>query len=524
VSSLVPLLTTLPLLGAAVALIFGRRRRVQVWVSIVTLTAVLVIASVLLVYVDAHAPLAVAVAGWPVPFGIVLYVDTLAALLVVISSIVLLAVLLFSVGQGAADGDEDTPVSIFHPSYLILAAGIYTAFIAGDLFNLYVGFEILLVASYVLITLGGTEARIRSGVVYIVVSLVSSVLFLSAIAAIYAALGTVNMAQIAERMALQPPSVQLVLHLMLLLAFGIKAAVFPLSFWLPDSYPTAPAPVTAVFAGLLTKVGVYAIIRTETQLFPDSNINTLLLIVSLATMIVGILGAVAQAELKRILSFTLVSHVGYMIFGLAIATPAAIGATVYYMVHHIVVQTTLFLAVGLIERRAGTTSILKLKGLMTGAPLIALLYFIPAINLGGLPPFSGFIGKFALFDAAAQVGTPLMIVLIVGGVITSLLTLYTLMRAWNLGFWRESTSAEEPEVEDRIRFLGSAPAAAVQTERRVIPKVMTASTAGLVVVTIALTVFAGPLFDLCARIGAQLSEPVHVAQVISDTTTGEGGH
>ena len=325
------------------------------------------------VYVDAHAPLAVAVAGWPVPFGIVLYVDTLAALLVVISSIVLLAVLLFSVGQGAADGDEDTPVSLFHPSYLILAAGIYTAFIAGDLFNLYVGFEILLVASYVLITLGGTEARIRSGVVYIVVSLVSSVLFLSAIAAIYAALGTVNMAQIAERMALQPPSVQLVLHLMLLLAFGIKAAVFPLSFWLPDSYPTAPAPVTAVFAGLLTKVGVYAIIRTETQLFPDSNINTLLLIVSLATMIVGILGAVAQAELKRILSFTLVSHVGYMIFGLAIATPAAIGATVYYMVHHIVVQTTLFLAVGLIERRAGTTSILKLKGLMTGAPLIALL-------------------------------------------------------------------------------------------------------------------------------------------------------
>ena len=397
------------------------------------------------------------------------------------SSIVLLAVLLFSVGQGAADGDDETPVSIFHPSYLILAAGIFTAFIAGDLFNLYVGFEILLVASYVLITLGSTESRIRTGVVYIVVSLVSSILFLAAIAMIYGALGTVNMVQISERMAQLPPDTQLLLHLMLLLAFSIKAAVFPLSFWLPDSYPTAPAPVTAVFAGLLTKVGVYALIRTETQLFSDSDVNLLLMIVALATMIVGVLGAVAQAELKRILSFTLVSHVGYMVFGLAIATPAAIGATIYYMVHHIVVQTTLFLAIGLIERRAGSTSILRVTGLMRAAPVIAVLYFIPAINLGGLPPFSGFIGKFALFDAAAEVGTPIMIVLIVGGIVTSLLTLYALMRAWNLSFWREEQ--DSAETESRISYLGAAPAAGIKTERRVIPSIMTMTTAGMVGVT-----------------------------------------
>jgi multicomponent Na+:H+ antiporter subunit D len=487
-------------------------------VSITTLTAVLAIAAVLLVVVDSGQPLAVAVGGWPIPFGIVLYVDRLAALLVVVSSVVLLAVLLFSVGQGAADGDEETPVSIFHPSYLILAAGIFNAFIAGDLFNLYVGFEILLVASYVLITLGGTESRIRAGIVYIVVSLVSSILFLASIAMIYGALGTVNMAQIAERMGELPQHVQLTLHLMLLLAFSIKAAVFPLSFWLPDSYPTAPAPVTSVFAGLLTKVGVYALIRTETQLFPDSNVNVLLLIVALATMIVGVLGAVAQAELKRILSFTLVSHVGYMVFGLAIATPAAIGATIYYMVHHIVVQTTLFLAVGLIERRAGSTSILKLKGLMRAAPVIAVLYFIPAVNLGGLPPFSGFIGKYGLFDAAAQVGTPLMIVLIVAGIVTSLLTLYALMRAWNLGFWREDDT-EEPEVEARVEYLGNAPAAGIQTERRVIPRVMTAATAGMVAVTVALTVFAGPLYDMCTRIGDALLQPVQLVQL--ETQSGE---
>src|SRR6478609_6931791 len=511
VSALVPLLVTLPLLGAAVALIAGRHRKTQVAVSLTTLTIVLVIASVLLYTVDVGGqPIAVSVGGWPVPFGIVLYVDRLAALLVVVSSGVLLAVLLFSVGQGAADGDDDTPVSIFHPSYLILAAGIFTAFIAGDLFNLYVGFEILLVASYVLITLGSTESRIRTGVVYIVVSLVSSILFLASIAMIYGALGTVNMVQISQRMTELPQDTQLLLHLMLLLAFSIKAAVFPLSFWLPDSYPTAPAPVTAVFAGLLTKVGVYAIIRTETELFRDSEVNTLLMVVALATMIVGVLGAVAQAELKRILSFTLVSHIGYMVFGLAIATPASIGATIYYMVHHIVVQTTLFLAVGLVERRAGSTSILRVTGLMRAAPVIAVLYFIPAVNLGGLPPFSGFIGKFALFDAAAKVGTPIMMVLIVGGIVTSLLTLYALMRAWNLSFWREEEDSAETEA--RISYLGASPGG-VDTERRVIPKIMTAATTGMVAITVGLTIFAGPLYDVCARIGDSLLEPVNLTQL-----------
>lgn len=510
-SALVPLLVTLPLFGAALTLIFGRRRRLQIAVTIATLSIVLVLALILLVAVDSGSPIAVSVGGWPVPFGILLYVDTLSALLVAVSCVVLLAVLLFSVGQGTADGDGETPVSIFNPSYLILAAGIFNAFIAGDLFNLYVGFEILLVASYVLITLGSTESRIRTGVVYIVVSLVSSILFLAAIAAIYGALGTVNMAQISARMGELPQDTQLVLHMMLLVAFSIKAAVFPVSFWLPDSYPTAPAPVTAVFAGLLTKVGVYAIIRTETQLFADNDVNMLLMVIALATMIVGVLGAVAQAELKRILSFTLVSHIGYMIFGLAIGTAEAIGATIYYIVHHIIVQTTLFLAVGLIERRAGSTSILKVKGLMKVAPVIAVLYFIPAINLGGLPPFSGFIGKFALFDAAAAVGTPVMIVLIVGGIVTSLLTLYALMRAWNLAFWREEDDASEVD-DNRLAYLDNAPSG-VQTQRRVIPRIMTAATAGMVVVTLGLTVFAGPILDITMRAGVELLKPVNIVMV-----------
>ena len=187
----------------------------------------------------------------------------------------------------------------------------------------------------------------------------------------------------------------------------------------------------------------------------------------------------------------------------------------YYIVHHIVVQTTLFLAVGLIERRAGSTSILRVKGLMRVAPVIAVLYFLPAVNLGGLPPFSGFIGKFALFTAAAEVGTPIMMVLIVGGVVTSLLTLYALMRAWNLSFWREDGD-DSAETESRISYLDAAPAAATQTQRRVIPRIMTAATAGMVVITITLTLAAGPLYELCQRIGPALLQPISVSQVQED--------
>ena len=203
---------------------------------------------------------------------------------------------------------------------------------------------------------------------------------------------------------------------MLLVAFGIKAAVFPLSFWLPDSYPTAPAPVTAVFAGLLTKVGVYAMVRTETLLFPGDTLNTPLMVAALLTMVVGILGALAQSDIKRLLSFTLVSHIGYMVFGLAMSSVAGLGAAVFYVAHHITIQTSLFLVTGLIERRGGSSSMDRLGGLAKLSPLLALLFFVPAMNLAGIPPFSGFLGKLGLLQAGVELGTPLAYALVIGGV------------------------------------------------------------------------------------------------------------
>ncbi len=503
---LVPLVVLVPLLAAALALVVPRRPRFQRGIAGIALTIVLLIGAALVVIVDHVGALTMEVGGWAAPFGIVLVVDRLSALMVAVSALVLLGVLAFSVGQGLVDGDDETPVTIFYPTYLILGAGVFTAFVAGDLFNLYVGFEILLVASYVLITVGGTEPRVRAGTTYIVVSLVSSLLFLASIAMIYASVGTVNLAHIAERMAEIPPDVQLVLHVMLLIAFGIKAAVFPLSFWLPDSYPTAPAPVTAVFAGLLTKVGVYAIMRTETLLFAGHELNPVLMVAAGASLLIGILGAVAQADIKRMLSFILISHIGYLLLGISLGTAFGTAATIYYIVHHIIVQTTLFLAVGLIERVGGSTSILRLGGLITAAPAVAVLFFLGVLNLGGIPPFSGFLGKYALFVATAEQGTALGYAVVAVGALVSLLTFYVLMRAWTLAFLRPAEQVEGYE-SNLIGRIALAPGSTRTRATRQVPRLMTTATVGMVIASIGLTVFAGPLFAFAERAGEALETP-----------------
>ena len=329
---------------------------------------------------------------------------------------------------------------------------------------------------------------------------------------IYGATGTVNIAQLTVRLAELPADIQLILHVMLLIAFGIKAAVFPLSFWLPDSYPMAPAPVTAVFAGLLTKVGVYAIIRTEMIIFPDGQLNTVLLIVAGLTMVAGILGAVAQSDIKRLLSFTLVSHIGYMLFGIGIDTAAGLAAATYYIVHHITVQTTLFLATGLVERQGGTTGINKLGGMLKTSPMIAVLFFIPMLSLGGIPPFSGFLGKLALFEAGANNGSVLAWVLIGCGALVSLLTLYALARAWSMIFWRDAD--EVANYENPLPMIAEEGASAEVESVRTTPRIMVASTVAMVAVSVGLTVFATPLFDLSANAGENIDGPGYYVMTV----------
>ena len=317
-----PILTVMPLLlpalAAALILVTGRAVTLQRTIALTTLFALAVISGAMIIIADVHGIQTVQMGGWEAPIGITLVADRLSTIMVFVSSIVLFAVMWYGISQGLRDGDEDDPVAVFLPVYMLLCMGVTLSFLAGDLFNLYVGFEVFLVASYVLLTLGASPGRVRAGIGYVMVSMASSMVFLFALALIYSSTGTVSMAQVGQRMAEVPDGTRAAIFATLLVAFGIKAAVFPLDAWLPDSYPTAASLVTAVFAGLLTKVGVYAIIRVRTTIFTDGSLDTLLMWVALLTMVIGVMGALAQNDIKRLLSFTLVSHIGYMIFGLSL--------------------------------------------------------------------------------------------------------------------------------------------------------------------------------------------------------------
>lgn len=496
----------LPMLGAALTLMLGRRPRTQRFVSILVLIGVVAAAGTLAYQAETQGVQSLWMGAWPVGFGIALVADRLSAIMLTVAGLVTLAVLVFSAGQEEDEVRKETPVSIFHPTFLLMCAGVSNAFLAGDLFNLFVGFEILLFASYVLLTMGGTASRIRAGSIYVVVNLLSSSLFLIALATTYAAVGSVNMAQVAERVRELPEATQSVIQFMLLVVFAIKAAVFPLSAWLPDSYPTAPAPVTAVFAGLLTKVGVYAILRTQTLIFPHKPLTDLLLWIALLTMIVGILGAIAQADIKRLLSFTLVSHIGYMMMGIGLATIEGLAGAIYYTAHHITIQATLFLVAGLIQRVGGSSNLDRLGGLMTTSPLLAALFILPGMNLAGIPPFSGFIGKLGLLSAGVSAGTPLAWALVATSVVTSLLTLYAIAKVWNRAFWGTPIrfAAEDDEGEEES-YPG-----------RPMPAVMVGATCGLIAFSLLLTFVAGPFYAYTNNAAAALLDGAYARAVIGE--------
>ena len=484
---LLPLPVVLPLLAAGLSLALHRNRWLQRALGLLTLTAVLGVSIALLLEVRADGIGVVDVGGWDAPVGITLVADLLAVIMLAIATAMLLVVLVYAIGHPAT---EDTR-RFFHPTYLVLAAGVSLAFLTGDLFNLFVAFEIMLIASYVLITLGGSEPQVRSGMTYVVFSLLSSTLFVTAVGLVYAATGTVNLADLAGRLDGIDPAIRNALGLMLLVVFGVKAAIFPLFSWLPDSYPTAPSPVTAIFAGLLTKVGVYAIIRTQTLLFPADGASEVLLVVAALTMVVGVLGAIAQNDVKRILSFHIVSQIGYMILGLGLFTVAGLAGAIFYIVHHIVVKTTLFLVSGLIEVSAGTGALSRLSGLTRRAPVVAVLFALPALSLAGIPPFSGFVAKLALVQAGLDIDQGLVIGI---SLLVSLLTLFSMTKIWAGAFWGAPSEVEAPDDAGGDRALRP-------------PPLMVGATATLVLTSLVIAFGASPLYDLSHDAAAGLMAP-----------------
>lgn len=525
--SAVPYLTVLmillPLISAAFILVF-RGVNLQRFIALLTLATLTVMSAVLIIVADTHGIQTVQMGGWEAPIGITLVADRLSSIMLFVSSIVLVAVMWYGISQGLRDGDDDDPIAVFLPSYMLLSMGVNLSFLAGDLFNLYVGFEIFLVASYVLLTLGASPQRVRAGIGYVMVSMASSMVFLFALALVYASVGTMNMAQAGIRMEDVPTGTKAAIFATILIAFGIKAAVFPLDAWLPDSYPTAASIVTAVFAGLLTKVGVYAIIRMRSTVFTDGSLDSMLMWVALLTMIVGVMGAIAQNDIKRLMSFTLVSHIGYMIFGVALGSVAGLSGAIFYAVHHILVQTSLFLVVGLVERQAGSAQLRRLGSLLYTAPVIGVLYLVPALNLGGIPPLSGFLGKVMLIQAGAEDGSWLAWTLIGGAVVTSLLTLYAMMNVWSKGFLRDRADAPEGDVvlarPANLAERGETVSAGERDDVGRIPVGMFLSSALLVLASTSITFLAGPISNITDR-AAQSAQDVTIyrsAVLIDDPT------
>ncbi|MEE1942088.1 Na+/H+ antiporter subunit D [Streptomyces sp. TRM 70361] len=476
----------LPVLAAGLSLAVWRSAAAQRLLGTAVLTAVLVDAVVLLVLADRRGPLVLEVGDWPAPAGIALVADRLSTLLLTVALAVALAVLVFAIGQGTAEGDA--PRTPFHPAYLLLVAGVGLAFLTGDLFNLFVAFELMLAASYVLINLDADEGRIRAGMTYTITSLLSSLLFLTAIGLVYAATGTVNLADLGNRIPELSDGVRGVLSLLLLIVFGIKAAMVPLHFWLPDSYPTAPAPITAVLAALLTKVGLYAMVRTQTLLFPRTETWTPLLVAAALTLLVGILGAIAQQDINRLLSFVLVSHIGFMLFGLSLYTVDGLTGTVLYAVHHIAVQAALFLVAGLVVSWGGSAALPKLAGTAPPPGLLAGLFALAALSLAGIPPLSGFVAKLALLRAGIEQGGAAVLALLAAALLTSLLTLYAMARVWRAAF---AAGTEHPS-SSRWRGGGL--------------RLMVGSTVGAVLIGVVVAAGAGPLARLSERAAVDILE------------------
>lgn len=429
--------------------------------------------------------------GWAAPYGISLVADLLAAIMVTLTGVTGLAVAVYSLGSIDAEREAHG----YHPLFHVLLMGVSMAFLTGDLFNLYVAFEVMLMASFVLLSLGGERAQLEGAVKYVTLNLFSSAVFLAAVGVLYGVAGTLNMADLA--LAVQrgtAPGLVATLACLFLVAFGIKAAVFPLFFWLPASYHTPPVAVSALFAGLLTKVGVYALVRAFTLVFTGDTAFThgLILAIAVLTMVTGVLGAAAQFEFRRVLSFHIVSQIGYMVLGLGLFTPLALAGTVFYLIHHIVVKTNLFLVAGIVKRLGGTLDLGRLGGLYRRRPALALLFLVPAFSLAGIPPLSGFWGKLVLVKAGLDSGHYAVTATALG---VSLLTLFSMTKLWNEAFWKE------PPEESAV---AAAP----------VPWTLLGPVVALAAITVAVGLGAGPVFDLASRAAAQLADPSQYVRAV----------
>ncbi len=477
----------LPLATMAILLLVWKSMAAQKFIGVIGSILLLLSAALLIWLVDREDILVLQMGSWPAPFGITLVADRLSSIMVMLAGLMVCAVTVYSL----ATVDDRRVQFGFHPLVQLLLMGVCGAFLTGDLFNLYVWFEVMLIASFVLLTLGSERGQLEGAIKYVTLNLISSAVFLAAIGVIYAATGTLNMADLALKLRSFPDEdVVSVLAMLFLIAFGTKAAVFPLFFWLPASYHTPPAAVSAIFAGLLTKVGVYSLIRAFTLLFATDLVFThnLLLLIAGLTMVTGVLGAMAQSEIRRILSFHIVSQIGYMLMGLALFTTLALAGSIFYIIHHIVVKTNLFLIGGIAERRFGNGRLPEIGGLYRSTPVLATLFFLSAMSLAGIPPLSGFFAKLMLIRGGLEAES---YTIVFAALLVSLLTLYSMTKIWAEAFWKPTPEQAivDDAASDRIR------------NNRLC---LFGPTALLASITVGIGVMAGPLMNASIATAEQL--------------------
>lgn len=446
-------------------------------------TLALLVLSVLLLARTAQGPAAYRLGDWPAPFGIILIADRLAALMLALTATLALVIQTYAVATG-----WDQRGRHFHALYLFQLMGLNGAFLTGDLFNLFVFFEVLLIASYGLMIHGSGTTRLRAGIQYVAFNLIGSTLFLFALGTLYAVTGTLNMADLAVKIAALPPADHALIRVaavMLVGVFAIKGALVPLHFWLPGTYANAPGPVAALFA-IMTKVGAYAILRTTTLILPQGTpaigplLADLLMPAAALTLVVGAIGALGTRSLPRLAAFAGLASIGTLFIAIAAQTPQATTAALYYLIHSTLATAAIFLIADQISAQRGGR--LSAGPRLASQGVLAALFFATAIALAGLPPLSGFLGKLLILTALPD--APLLWTVILT---TSFLLILGLSRAGSTLFWTTTEARTEAAPPSPLAL---------------------ASIAALLALLAALTLFAGPITDWLAKTAADLYAPV----------------
>lgn len=479
----------LPLVFAVVMLLFWKSITVHRYINLAGSFISLIVSIIILMAVLSEGIISLQVGGWQAPFGISIVADYLSSVMVVITAVIGFATALYSLGTMDADREK----YLYYPLLQLLLMGINGAFLTGDIFNLYVWFEVMLISSFVLLALGGRRGQLEGAIKYVTLNLLSSAIFLAAVGILYGIAGTLNMADLARKIPfLEQKELLTVVSVLFMVAFGVKAAIFPLFFWLPASYHTPPVAVSAIFAGLLTKVGVYALIRFFTTIFVHDVAFThnLLLISAALTMLTGVLGAAAQSDFRKILSFHIISQIGYMILGLALYSPLAIAGAIFYIIHHIIVKTNLFFVSGVVKKIKGSYSLNDVGGVYKYYPLLGLLFLIPALSLAGIPPLSGFWAKYVVIKAGLDIKEYLVvgIALLVG-----LLTLFSMTKIWNEVFWKDDPKGSENHIQEAYKLTGN-----YKKYMMIAPIVF------LALITVIIGFYAEPFFDFANNAAHQL--------------------